>query len=115
MPLNVRLTDTGVSRRHAELHLDDGKVTLVTQGEIDKMPVRLPMVEIRTIGAGGGSIARVNSAGTASGSRRVPSSAVRAERGGVVDIDPELERLRGRRFRMRHKVELHLDGVAGGG
>jgi N-methylhydantoinase A len=30
------------------------------QGEIDNMPVRLPMVEIRTIGAGGGSIAAVS-------------------------------------------------------
>src|SRR5262249_10263987 len=33
---------------------------LITQGEIDKLPVRLPMVEIRTIGAGGGSIAKVD-------------------------------------------------------
>ncbi len=37
----------------------DGEVTLMTQGEIDGLPVRLPMVEIRTIGAGGGSIASV--------------------------------------------------------
>jgi N-methylhydantoinase A len=29
------------------------------QGEVDLMPVRLPMVEIRTIGAGGGSLAKV--------------------------------------------------------
>ena len=36
-----------------------GTSSLVTQGEIDRMPVRLPMVEIRTIGAGGGSIAKV--------------------------------------------------------
>jgi N-methylhydantoinase A/oxoprolinase/acetone carboxylase beta subunit len=41
----------------------EGKVNLVTQGEIDKMPVRLPMVEIRTIGAGGGSIATVRAGG----------------------------------------------------
>ncbi len=37
----------------------DGRVTSMTQGEIDGLPVRLPMVEIRTIGAGGGSIASV--------------------------------------------------------
>ncbi len=36
-----------------------GRVTAMTQGEIDGLPVRLPMVEIRTIGAGGGSIASV--------------------------------------------------------
>jgi len=36
-----------------------GGVALMTQGEIDGLPVRLPMIEIRTIGAGGGSIASV--------------------------------------------------------
>jgi N-methylhydantoinase A/oxoprolinase/acetone carboxylase beta subunit len=40
----------------------DGRVNLVTQGEIDDA-VRLPMVEIRTIGAGGGSIATVRAGG----------------------------------------------------
>ena len=39
------------------------RLTSVTQGEIDELPVRLPMVEIRTIGSGGGSIARVDDAG----------------------------------------------------
>jgi N-methylhydantoinase A/oxoprolinase/acetone carboxylase beta subunit len=38
-------------------------VTVVTQGEIDRLPVRLPMVEMRTIGAGGGSIAGVDAGG----------------------------------------------------
>jgi N-methylhydantoinase A len=37
-----------------------GRISLITQGEIDRLPVRLPMVEIRTIGAGGGSIAAVD-------------------------------------------------------
>jgi N-methylhydantoinase A/oxoprolinase/acetone carboxylase beta subunit len=41
----------------------DGRINLIAQGEIDKMPVRLPMVEIRTIGAGGGSIATVRAGG----------------------------------------------------
>jgi N-methylhydantoinase A len=36
-----------------------GMVSLIMQGEVDQMPVRLPMVEIRTIGAGGGSLAKV--------------------------------------------------------
>jgi N-methylhydantoinase A len=40
-----------------------GRISLVTQGEIDRLPVRLPMVEIRTIGAGGGSIAAVDAGG----------------------------------------------------
>ena len=41
----------------------EGALSLVTQGEVDGLPVRLPMVEIRTIGAGGGSIAAVDAAG----------------------------------------------------
>ncbi len=43
--------------------VEDGKVALMTQGEIDGLPVRLPMIEIRTIGAGGGSIAAVDAGG----------------------------------------------------
>ena len=43
--------------------VQNGGVTLMTQGEIDGLPVRLPMVEIRTIGAGGGSIASVDAGG----------------------------------------------------
>ena len=39
--------------------VQSGQVAQMTQGEIDGLPVRLPMVEIRTIGAGGGSIAAV--------------------------------------------------------
>jgi len=41
----------------------DGAIRLVTQGDVDGLPVRLPMIEIRTIGAGGGSIARVDETG----------------------------------------------------
>ena len=43
--------------------VQSGRVASMTQGEIDGLPVRLPMVEIRTIGAGGGSIASVDSGG----------------------------------------------------
>jgi N-methylhydantoinase A len=35
----------------------------VTQGEVDGLPVRLPMVDMRTIGAGGGSIVYVDEGG----------------------------------------------------
>ncbi len=38
----------------------DDRIEIITQGEIDQLPVRVPMIEIRTIGAGGGSIARVD-------------------------------------------------------
>jgi len=43
--------------------VQEGRVSVVTQGEVDRLPVRLPMVEMRTIGAGGGSIASVDAGG----------------------------------------------------
>lgn len=43
--------------------VQNGRVAVITQGEIDRLPVRLPMVEMRTIGAGGGSIAAVDDGG----------------------------------------------------
>ena len=39
--------------------VSDGAIGETQESSIDGLPVRLPMVEIRTIGAGGGSIARV--------------------------------------------------------
>ncbi|HKK31366.1 MAG TPA: hydantoinase/oxoprolinase family protein [Alphaproteobacteria bacterium] len=50
----------------------DGQITLVTEGTIDDLPVRLPMIEIRTIGAGGGSLGRLDTGG---GLRVGPESA----------------------------------------
>ena len=50
----------------------DGKTTVVTEGSIDDLPVRLPMIEIRTIGAGGGSIGYQDTGG---GLRVGPESA----------------------------------------
>lgn len=43
--------------------ISGGQRTVVTQGEIDGLPVRVPMVEMHTIGAGGGSIAFVDASG----------------------------------------------------
>ncbi len=43
--------------------VQENRVGVVTQGEIDRLPVRLPMVEMRTIGAGGGSIGSVDAGG----------------------------------------------------
>ena len=85
--------------------VQDGQVTLKTQGEIDGLPVRLPMIEIRTIGSGGGSIAAVDSGGRltvgprSAGSRPGP---VCYRRGGtepaVTDVNLALGRLDGRFF-----------------
>ena len=55
---NVVGVDMGGTSYDVSLVRND-RIEVVTQGEIDRLPVRVPMVEIRTIGAGGGSIARV--------------------------------------------------------
>jgi N-methylhydantoinase A len=41
----------------------DGKITWTTEGDIDSLPLSLPMIEIVTIGAGGGSIASIDPGG----------------------------------------------------
>jgi N-methylhydantoinase A len=43
--------------------IENGRSAMVTEGTIDGCPVRLPMVELRTIGAGGGSIAWIDAGG----------------------------------------------------
>jgi N-methylhydantoinase A/oxoprolinase/acetone carboxylase beta subunit len=83
----------------------DGQVNLIAQGEVDRMPVRLPMVEMRTIGAGGGSIAKVRAGGRltvgpeSAGSRPGPAC---YDRGGteptVTDANLALGRLNGEGF-----------------
>jgi N-methylhydantoinase A/oxoprolinase/acetone carboxylase beta subunit len=55
---NVVGVDMGGTSYDVSLVRDD-RIEVVSQSEIDRLPVRVPMVEIRTIGAGGGSIARV--------------------------------------------------------
>jgi N-methylhydantoinase A len=43
--------------------IEHGRAAMVTEGTVDGCPVRLPMVDIRTIGAGGGSIAWIDGSG----------------------------------------------------
>lgn len=43
--------------------IEDGSPRLTTESEIGGYPIKLPMIDINTIGAGGGSIARVDEGG----------------------------------------------------
>jgi N-methylhydantoinase A len=43
--------------------VSDGRTRRITEGTVDGLPVRLPMIEIRTIGSGGGSIACIEASG----------------------------------------------------
>ncbi len=46
-----------------DVSLIDGKPTVTTESVIEGMPVKVPMIDIHTIGAGGGSIAYVDEGG----------------------------------------------------
>lgn len=46
-----------------DLSLFSGDMRITTEGSIDGFPVRVPMLDIHTVGAGGGSIARVDEGG----------------------------------------------------
>ena len=46
-----------------DVALIDGQISLTTEGQVGGYPVAIPMVEMHTIGAGGGSIARVDLGG----------------------------------------------------
>jgi N-methylhydantoinase A len=94
-----------------------GVRSVVTQGEIDGLPVRVPMVEMHTIGAGGGSIAFVDPSGRLQVGPRsagaVPGP-VCYGRGGteptVTDVNLILGRLDAATF-LGGRFALDLDGA----
>jgi N-methylhydantoinase A/oxoprolinase/acetone carboxylase beta subunit len=48
----------------SDVSLIDGKIRRTTESQIGDFPVRLPIIDIHTVGAGGGSIAHVDSGGS---------------------------------------------------
>lgn len=46
-----------------DVSLAEGAPTLTIEGSVDGFPVRVPLLDIHTVGAGGGSIARVDAGG----------------------------------------------------
>ncbi len=62
-----------------DVSLADGKIRITSETEIGDLPIRIPAVEIHTVGAGGGSIASVD----AGGALRVGPQSAGAEPGPV--------------------------------
>ncbi|MEN8259954.1 MAG: hydantoinase/oxoprolinase family protein [Pseudomonadota bacterium] len=58
-----RLLTFDMGGTSTDVALIDGRVPLTSEGRIGPFPVCIPMVDMHTIGAGGGSIARVDAAG----------------------------------------------------
>jgi len=46
-----------------DVALCDGGIQVTSEGEIGGLPVRIPLIDIHTVGAGGGSLARVDAGG----------------------------------------------------
>src|SRR5207302_1269491 len=46
-----------------DVSLIDGAARAATEGEVAGLPIRVPMLDIHTVGAGGGSLARFDAAG----------------------------------------------------
>jgi N-methylhydantoinase A len=68
---NLITIDIGGTSADTSL-IAEGKPLLSTEGKIDRYPLRVPMVDVETIGAGGGSLAWIDQAG---GFRVGPQSA----------------------------------------
>ncbi len=58
-----RLLSFDMGGTSTDVALIDGDIKLTSEGSIDRYPVAVPMVDMHTIGAGGGSIAYVDSGG----------------------------------------------------
>ena len=59
----TRLLTLDMGGTSTDVALIDGQVQLTSEGSIGRYPVAVPMVDMHTIGAGGGSLARVDEGG----------------------------------------------------
>jgi len=87
-----------------DVALVDGDIKATNEAEIAGLPVRVPMLDIHTVGAGGGSIARFDAGGAlrvgpeSAGADPGPICYGRGEQPTVTDANLLLERLRPEAF-----------------
>ena len=60
---NEKLISFDMGGTSTDVALIDGKINTTIEGQIERYPIGVPMVDMHTIGAGGGSIAFVDSGG----------------------------------------------------
>ncbi|MEQ8661719.1 MAG: hydantoinase/oxoprolinase family protein, partial [Gammaproteobacteria bacterium] len=60
---HTRILTFDMGGTSTDVALIDGEVALTTEGRVGRYPVAVPMVDMHTIGAGGGSLAHVDAAG----------------------------------------------------
>lgn len=120
MPNLVGIDMGGTSFDVVVVH--EGRAASVTEGSIDGVPVRLPMIELRTIGTGGGSIAWIDGTGRlrvgprSAGAQPGPACYARGGTAATVtDANLALGRIDARRFaagRMPLDAALGRDAIA---
>ena len=87
-----------------DVSLIDGVVQAASEGEVAGLPIRVPMLDIHTVGAGGGSLARFDAAGAlrvgpeSAGADPGPICYGRGEEPTVTDANLLLGRLRPQEF-----------------
>jgi len=101
LPRAVALDMGGTS---TDVSLLDGGMTLTSEGEVEGFPLRFPMIDVHSIGAGGGSIARLDEGGAlkvgpeSAGAQPGPACYGRSELPTVTDANLVLGRLPVDRF-----------------
>ena len=94
-----------------DVSLWDGKLRVTTESYIDGLPVRVPMLDIHTVGAGGGSIARVDEGGLlrvgpkSAGADPGPACYGKGDQATVTDAHVVLGRITSRQF-LRGEMEI---------
>ncbi|MCI0505368.1 MAG: hydantoinase/oxoprolinase family protein [Gammaproteobacteria bacterium] len=113
----LRLLTFDMGGTSTDVALVDGELQLTNEGQIGPYPVAVPMVDIHTIGAGGGSIARVDEGGLLQvGPQSAGASPGPAcyGRGGkvatVTDANLVLSRLRADAF-LGGRMRLNIDAA----
>ena len=87
-----------------DVSLCDGSIKITHENQLDGMPVGIPMIDIHTVGAGGGSLARFDAAGAlrvgpeSAGADPGPICYGRGDQPTVTDANLLLGRLRSEQF-----------------
>ncbi len=92
-PSGLRILTFDMGGTSTDVSLIDGQPQIATEAEVGGLPIRIPVLDIHTIGAGGGSIASID----AGGALRVGPESAGADPGpacyGRKNTDRELREL----------------------
>lgn len=113
----ARLITVDMGGTSTDVALIDGEPVTSSEGSISDLPIRIPMLEIHTVGAGGGSLARVDTTGglrvgpESAGADPGPAAYGRGERPTVTDANVVLGRFHAPSF-LGGRMALHGDRAA---